>query len=77
MAVLRSGKKICVVLLDLMMPVMNGWEFRKHQLDDPALANIPVVVITAGSDGRGLGDVVLLTKPLALETILAHVHAIC
>ena len=37
----------CTVLLDLMMPVMDGWEFRRHQLEDPALAQVPVLCITA------------------------------
>ena len=36
-----------VILLDLMMPVMDGWEFRHAQRQDPALASIPVVVISA------------------------------
>src|SRR5919206_1695644 len=36
-----------VILLDLMMPVMDGWEFRVAQQRDPALASIPVVVISA------------------------------
>lgn len=38
-----------LILLDLMMPEMNGWEFRKVQQSDPALAGIPVAIIT----GRG------------------------
>lgn len=40
----------CVILLDLMMPIMNGWEFRAEQLGDPNLASIPVVIMT--SDDR-------------------------
>jgi CheY-like chemotaxis protein len=36
-----------VILLDMMMPHMDGWEFRQVQLGDPALASIPVVVFTA------------------------------
>src|SRR5256712_12775997 len=37
----------CMILLDLWMPVMNGWEFRAQQLKDPALAEVPVIVVTA------------------------------
>ena len=37
----------CVIILDLMMPVMNGWQFREIQRTDPDLAEIPVVVVTA------------------------------
>lgn len=37
----------CLILLDLMMPLMNGWEFREAQLKDPQISGIPVVVISA------------------------------
>ena len=37
----------CLVLLDLQMPVMTGWEFRERQLRDPSLADVPVVCVTA------------------------------
>jgi CheY-like chemotaxis protein len=39
-----------LILLDLMMPVMSGWQFRSEQLRDPALAGIPVVVMSALED---------------------------
>ena len=41
-----------VILLDLMMPIMDGWEFRRQQQDDPKLSSIPVVAITAAGDHR-------------------------
>jgi CheY-like chemotaxis protein len=44
---LRSHPLPDVILLDLMMPVMDGWEFRKQQRQDPLLAQIPVVVMSA------------------------------
>lgn len=47
---LRDANAYCVILLDVMMPVMNGYEFRDAQLKDPRLASIPVIVLTA--DGR-------------------------
>jgi CheY-like chemotaxis protein len=40
-------RRPCLVLLDLQMPVMNGWEFRELQLQDPQLADVPVVCVTA------------------------------
>src|SRR5258708_37448244 len=49
----------CLILLDLMMPVMNGWEFRQHQRNDSRLAAIPVLVLSADSN--------LNQKPAALE----------
>ena len=44
------AERPCVILLDLMMPIMNGWEFRTEQLRDARLASIPVVVCSG--DGR-------------------------
>ena len=44
---MRNGCRPAAILLDLMMPVMDGWDFRQHQLNDPTLREIPVVVITA------------------------------
>ena len=41
-----------VILLDLMMPIMNGWQFRYEQRQDSDLAKIPVVVVSAKSDSR-------------------------
>jgi len=71
------------ILLDLMMPVMDGWAFRQEQLADPALKDIPVVVVTAAGFSREtiraqLGDVHLLPKPVpcrALFEILGQVRA--
>ncbi len=75
---LRQAQKVCVVLLDLMMPVMDGWEFRQEQLSDPAISNVPVVVITASGRANGsLGGVDILRKPLRVETILEAVAARC
>src|SRR2546423_10696788 len=47
-----SGDRPCVILLDLMMPVMSGSEFYTEMRNDPALADIPVVIISADGGGR-------------------------
>lgn len=53
LAHLRQGReRPAVILLDLMMPIMNGWEFRAEQLRDPTLAGIPVVVMSASDEAR-------------------------
>jgi CheY-like chemotaxis protein len=44
---LRAGLKPALVILDLTMPVMDGWEFRDRQLEDPALRDIPTIVYSA------------------------------
>jgi CheY-like chemotaxis protein len=64
----------CVILLDLMMPVMDGWEFRAEQLRDPALAGIPVIVLTADGATLERGTLIdgtrALKKPIDLDTLL-------
>lgn len=70
-----------VILLDLMMPIMDGRAFREEQLLDPSLAAIPVVTISAH---RSVGPLVAdegirdhLTKPLDLDVLLAVLGALC
>lgn len=68
-ALLRSGVRPSAILLDLMMPVMDGWDFRQEQRSDPALRDIPVVVITASGFSAStvrtqLGDVEVIAKPI-------------
>src|SRR4051794_31180765 len=72
---LKGGVVPRVILLDLMMPVMDGAEFRRQQVDDPALAGIPVVLISAaGSEwiSRELFSKVL-RKPLRIEKVLGAI----
>jgi len=61
-----------VILLDLMMPVMNGWEFRDAQLRDPRLASVPVVIVSAFEDTLDVEAV--LRKPYLLEDVLDTVQ---
>lgn len=67
-----------LILLDLMMAGMSGWEFRTAQLGDPRLAPIPVVVLTAvsspGDDSSALSNVEVLEKPFDLDSLLAVVR---
>jgi CheY-like chemotaxis protein len=58
-----------LILLDLMMPVMNGWQFRAKQLQDPALAGIPVIVMSA-SDDDDVPAEAHVGKPFELEVLL-------
>jgi CheY-like chemotaxis protein len=60
-----------LVLLDLMMPVMDGWQMLAAMQRDPALRRIPVVVMSAAPPARGtLPCVALLHKPFQLESLL-------
>ena len=63
-----------IVLLDLMMPGMSGWEFRKRQQSDPDLSTIPVVVLSAlGRDGAIEANG-YLQKPFDLDALLDAVR---
>src|SRR5678815_3664612 len=53
---LRQGARPCIILLDLMMPIMSGAEFRREQLRDAELAAIPAIVLSAVSDLRERAD---------------------
>jgi len=81
LAYLRSdGEKPCLILLDLMMPVMDGQTFRAEQRADAALANIPVVVISAYRDVERYATELAaecLPKPVRLETLLETARRHC
>jgi CheY-like chemotaxis protein len=71
LAILRR-EPISVVVLDLRMPSMDGREFRRLQLDDPAIADVPIVVVTAERNAA-LDDLVVLRKPFDLDELLDEV----
>jgi CheY-like chemotaxis protein len=64
-----------LILLDLMMPVMDGRQFRAEQLSDPLLARIPVVVMSASDDGEVRADG-RVRKPFDIQALLEVVSCI-
>ena len=68
-----------VILLDLMMPVMDGWEFRRQLEADPALAPVPVIVLSALDQVRAMNihAAAFLKKPLDFDRLLALVRGYC
>jgi two-component system response regulator MprA len=66
-----------LILLDLMMPRMDGWAFRDAQLQDKKIKNIPVVVLSAmGEIVKPIEADLILRKPVAPETLLETVEKI-
>ena len=79
---LRKEEDSCgLILLDLMMPRMNGWEFRRKQVEDPALETIPVVLLTgAGGCEKAASDLKVaaaMAKPVELDALLEVVARFC
>ena len=78
---LQQGLRPCLILLDLMMPYMNGLQFRTLQQADPSLADIPVVILTAVQNppeaAQRLQVRHWLSKPLDTEQVILIVRALC
>jgi CheY-like chemotaxis protein len=68
-----------LVLLDLMMPVIDGRHVRAEMLKDPLLARVPVVVLTGApiDDAAELRAEAIIQKPFGLESVLRYVAAYC
>lgn len=77
---LQEDSDPCVIILDLMMPVMNGWQFREAQASDPRFSRIPVVVVTAAGPRDDIPSINAdgwLSKPVDFDRLLATIGALC
>jgi CheY-like chemotaxis protein len=72
---------IGLIILDLMMPVMNGWEFRSKQLAHPLHSKIPIIVVSANmnlqDEAEWLGANGILNKPVELQELSALIEQFC
>jgi DNA-binding response OmpR family regulator len=77
----RPTSPPCLILLDLMMPTMNGAEFRSEQLKDDLLSGIPVLLLTADRNGRRAAEelnvAAMLRKPPDLDELLSLIRRYC
>jgi len=76
---LQAGTRPCLILLDLMMPEMDGVQFRKEQLKSSATADIPVVVVSAFGQltrAKSLHVADYLPKPVELDRLVAVVNRV-
>lgn len=73
--------KPCLILLDIMMPVMDGREFRALQRSDPHVGDVPVVVLSAHANvdetARSMDVAAALRKPVRLDALLELVRRFC
>jgi len=81
LGVLQSGRRVCLILLDLMMPGISGFRFREEQQADARLRDIPVIVVSGAnrpSDYHGnIHAVAYLTKPVDPQELLGLVRQQC
>jgi CheY-like chemotaxis protein len=76
---LSSGRaNVAAVVLDLSMPVMDGWEFLAERRKNPALSDIPTIVVTGVSDLKRrqveLGDLAVFTKPFHFDELIGELR---
>ena len=71
----------CVILLDLMLPVMDGWAFRKEQLKREDGSAAPVVLLSAAGgldeQKRMLDAAAVITKPFDLDRVISTIEEVC
>ncbi|HVV16873.1 MAG TPA: response regulator [Polyangia bacterium] len=79
LAELEAGLRPNLILLDLNMPVMDGWEFARLAAADPALADIPICMISGAERSVGIPPqvVAVLRKPLEMTRLLSVVYQYC
>jgi CheY-like chemotaxis protein len=74
----KSFEPPCLILLDLMMPVMNGWQFVEARKSDSKSVDVPVVVVTAyPNKGNTINANALIPKPIDFERLIELIARYC
>jgi CheY-like chemotaxis protein len=72
-----ESERPCFVVLDLMMPVMDGWEVTTRMHDEEQLSSIPVCVVTATPEWAPANSPFVLAKPIDIRRLLRMVRECC
>ena len=76
-----ASTRPCLILLDVMMPGMDGWEFRAEQKRDPTVKDIPVILLSAHTDVKSAAEQMnaagFLAKPVGVDMLLKIVERFC
>ena len=67
----------CVVLLDLMMPNVDGWQVMQEMASDPELARVPVCIVSAQSKSAPVHAARVLPKPVTRDALLHAIGTLC
>jgi len=73
---LRGRRKPCVILLDLMMPGLTGWEFLERHRDSPTLSRVPLVLMTGWTDTELAQARAMVAKPIDPRRLLASLRRV-
>lgn len=77
---LHSSDRPCLILLDLMMPVMNGWQFLDEVRQQDILATIPIVVVSAAADVTDVKRQYgcdIMKKPASIDALMEIARSYC
>ena len=79
-AYLRDQERPSVILLDMLMPEMDGWQFRRAQQGDPRISGIPVVVVSAlkavENSAKRFGAAAFLGKPVSPDDLIGTISRV-
>ena len=74
---LEGIEQLCLVLLDLLMPGMNGWDFFAKMRERPELERVPVIVHSSASNRAPVGVTRVLPKPILFDRLISVVSEYC